>query len=277
MKCAWNELLAILPPRFRAEVDNLGRENLEEVRLRIHSPVELILKGQSHMLSMHAVAQDIQYVVNTASRYSPWAASTASQGYITAPGGHRIGMCGDCVVQAGVVTGIRTATSLCIRVARSFTGIADGAPTHGSLLVLGPPGVGKTTLLRELIRMRSHSGTSVAVVDERGEIFPEFFEKGQRVDVLTGCSKAQGVEMALRTMSPRCIAVDEITAPGDCQALLNAAWCGVDLLATAHASNCSDLMRRPVYRSLADSGLFSCAIVLSKDKSWNLERMKVCT
>lgn len=279
MKCAWKEFLSVLPPRIREKVDNLGRDNLEELHLRLDRPVELILGGRSHILQLNTTAQDIQYVVNTASRYSPWAASTAAQGYITAPGGHRIGICGDCVVQAGVVTGVRTATSLCLRVARSFSGIGDHAPRTGSLLILGPPGVGKTTLLRELVRLRSDAGTAVSVVDERGELFPcgNVFEPGARTDILTGCSKAQGVQMALRTMSPKCIAVDEITAAEDCRALLNAGWCGVELLATAHATNCDDLQRRSVYRPLAESGLFENLIVLVRDKSWHMERMELCT
>ena len=279
MKCAWHEFLSVLPSQMRAEVDNLGRENLEELHLRLDRPVELILGGQSHFLQMVAAPQDIQYVINTASRYSPWSASTTAQGYITAPGGHRIGICGDCVVMSGAVTGVRTATSLCMRVARAFPGIGNRAPRTGSLLILGPPGVGKTTLLRELIRLRSDRGAAVSVVDERGELFPggNIFDPGRRTDILSGCSKAQGVQMALRTMSPKCIAVDEITAAEDCQARLSAGWCGVELLATAQATNCADLNRRNVYRPLAQSKLFEQAIVLGRDKSWHMERMELCT
>ena len=145
----------------------------------------------------------------------------------------------------------------------------------GALLILGPPGAGKTTLLRDIIRHRSNGGKIVSVVDERGELFPcgNLFDPGTRTDVLTGCSKAQGVDIALRTMSPKCIAVDEITAQEDCQALVSALWCGVDLLATAHAANCNDLQSRPIYRPLIQTGLFKQVIVLSRDKSWHLERM----
>ena len=278
MKCAWNAFLSILPPRLRKEVDNLGADTLEELHLRLNQRIELILGGFSHLLKINAGEEDIRFVINTASRYSPWAASSAAHGYVTAPGGHRIGICGDCVVQAGLVTGIRQASSLCIRVARAFDGIGQSAPRHGSILILGPPGVGKTTLLRDIIRLRSQFD-AISVVDERGELFPagDIFETGPRTDVLTGCSKAQGVEMALRTMGPKCIAVDEITAAEDCQALISAGWCGVELLATAHAANCEDLKRRPVYRPLAQSGLFEQAIILSRDKSWRMERMELCT
>lgn len=279
MKCAWNDFLSVLPLRLRCEVDALGKKELEELHLRAGQPVELILGGRSQFISFNATSEDIRFVVNTASRFSPWSASSVAHGYITAHGGHRIGICGDCVVQAGEVTGIRSASSICIRVARAFQGIGRNAPIKGSLLILGPPGVGKTTLLRDLIRMRSLDGDIVAVVDERGELFPNgnIFEPGPRTDILTGCSKAQGIEMVLKTMAPRCIAVDEITAAEDCNALLSAAWCGVDLLATAHAANCKDLVHRSVYRPLAQSGLFEYAIVLNRDKSWHMERIELCT
>ncbi len=277
MKCAWDALLSVLPARLRQQVDNLGRDTMQELRLRVGQPVELILSGQSRMLGVQALEEDITFIVNAASQYSPWAAATSAKGYITAAGGHRIGVAGECVVQGGQVTGIRRATSLCIRVARSFPNIGDKAPKTGSLLILGPPGAGKTTLLRELIRCRSEAGRAVAVVDERGELFPlgGIFSSGARTDVLTGCSKATGVDMALRTLSPACIAVDEITAQEDCQALLSAGWCGVELLATAHAKDGKDLLRRKIYQPLADSGLFDTLLILQPDKSWRMERMRV--
>ena len=277
MKCARDALLSVLPTRLRQQVDNLGRDTMQELRLRVGQSVELILSGQSRILEMQAQEEDITFIVNAASHYSPWAAATSAKGYITAAGGHRIGVAGECVVQGGQVTGIRRATSLCIRVARAFPNIGDKAPKSGSLLVLGPPGAGKTTLLRDLIRIRSETGRAVAVVDERGELFPVggVFTPGSRTDVLTGCSKAAGVDMALRTLSPACIAVDEITSQEDCQALLSVGWCGVELLATAHAKDAKDLLRRKIYQPLADSGLFDTLLILQPDKSWRMERMRV--
>lgn len=277
MKCAWKELLAILPPNMRPELDKYGREDLQELRLRLGRPPELVLQNSSRWLPIDVTLQDISFVVHTASKYSPWAATSISQGYITAPGGHRIGMCGEAIVKANKTEGIRTATSLCIRVARDFPGIAARAGgIGGNILVVGPPGSGKTTLLRDLIRQISNSGSSVTVVDERGELFPLGFEQGRRTDVLTGCGKAQGLDMALRTMGPSCIAVDEITAQNDCKALLECCWCGVRLLATAHARNVSDLKMRPIYRPLWDAQIFENILVLRQDKTWFTERIMLC-
>ena len=274
MRCAWKELLAILPPWLAAEVDRLARDSLQELRLRLNQPPELVLSGTSRWLSRTAGEADLRFVVNTASRYSPWAAQTMARGFLTAPGGHRIGVCGEAVVSGGEMTGIRTVTSLCVRVARDFPGIARNTPWGtGSVLLLGPPGSGKTTLLRDMIRKISET-EPVAVVDERGELFPKGFCRGQRTDVLEGCSKKEGIEMALRTMGPGCIAVDEITAEVDCETLIQAAWCGVRLLATAHGSSAEDLRRRELYRPLWERRIFDHVLTLRRDKSWREERME---
>lgn len=273
MNCQWEKLLSILPPAIRSEVDRQGCRTLLELRLRLGAAPRLCFHGKYASLTKIVTEEDIAFVVNTASRYSPWAAESIAKGYLTAPGGHRIGLAGRCVVRNGVVTGIRDVQSLCIRVARDFPGIGTSAPQGGSILILGPPGAGKTTLLRDLIRLRSNSGQAVAVVDEREELFPAGFLRGNNMDVLTGCGKREGIDMALRTLGPECIAVDEITSAEDCDGLQQAGWCGVDLIATAHAASCQDLFKRKIYQPLMQKSLFSHVLVLSADKSW--KRMEV--
>lgn len=276
MICAWQELLNVIPLWMRRQVDEQGRNDAQEIRLRLDLPPEIRCSNKSVWLERNAGQEDLQYVVNTASKYSPWAAATSAQGYLTIKGGHRIGLCGDAVIQNGIMTGLRCATSLCVRIARDFPGIAGQAKElSGSILILGPPGSGKTTLLRDLIRSRSDSCSgSIGVVDERGELFSAgYFPAGKRTDILTGCPKPQGIEMLLRTMGPCCIAVDEITANADCDALMQAGWCGVTILATAHAANRQDFLTRPIYHSLAKSGLFDTLLIMKPDKSWRLERM----
>ena len=275
MKCAWQDLLNILPPEYRGEVDRQGRGGLWEMRLRCGQKPELVGKWGSKWMQNPVTTKDISYVVNVASRYSPWASQTISQGYLTTLGGHRIGLCGKTVLSGERAITIKEPTALCIRVARDHPGIAEGLPENGSLLIIGKPGAGKTTLLRDLIRQRScNRSVAIAVLDERGELFPnEVFDPGPRTDILSGCPKTSGVEMLLRTMGPGIIAVDEITADEDCDVLMRSGWCGVELLATAHASDRQEMNQRPIYRKLVECKLFDWLVILQEDKSWRLERM----
>ena len=281
MRCAWDALLGLLPQSIREDVDKQGREQLQELRLRLGMQPELITKcGNSHL--RHTVTNEmLQHIVNNACRYSPWTATTAASGYITAQGGHRIGLCGEVIMRSDQMADVKNLSSICIRVARDFPGIGSKIATNGSLLIIGRPGCGKTTLLRDIIRNRSENRQgSVGVVDERGELFPNVqgkpcFPPGSRTDILSGCPKGRGVELLLRTMSPATIAVDEITADADCKGLLHAAWCGVDLIATAHAGSVRDFLMRPVYRPLVESHIFTKVIVMQPDKSWREERMPI--
>lgn len=273
MNCAWKQLLDIIPPWMRSEVDKQGRIALQELRLRRGKPPQLRFQKDSRIFGRAIEEEDIRYVINAASRYSPWAASTSAQGFLTACGGHRIGICGEAVVQNGQMSGFRNIHSLNIRVARDLPGICkDLGKLQGSLLIIGSPGTGKTTLLRDLIRTRSNH-ENIAVVDERCELFPGSFETGPQTDILTGCSKAHGLEVVLRTMGPDIIAVDEITSESDCEAMIHAGWCGVSLLATAHAASKHDLLGRKIYQPLIDSGIFDHLVILSRDQTFRWERI----
>ena len=261
----WNkaQLLAILPQRLRRE----DYDEVNEIRLRLGRPPRLVTLSRWRDLEGAVDEGELRFVLNAASRYSPWTAESLKDGYLTAPGGHRIGVCGD-----GTAEGVRTPNSLCIRVARDVPGIAAGLPMDKSLLLLGPPGSGKTTLLRDLIRLISRSAM-VSVVDERRELFPQGFFRGENTDVLSGVDKPRGIDMVLRSMGPQVIAMDEVTSKADCEALLRAAWCGVRLIATAHADSVRDLRQRAVYRPLVQTGLFSQAAVLDAHRSWHLEEV----
>lgn len=283
MRCAWQAYINLLPHWMRQEVDRLGKDRLQELRLRVGQAPELVLQNSSKSIGGVISQQDVDFVINVASEYSPWASSTVGQGYITAAGGHRIGVCGISTVEDCRMRGISQATSLCLRVARDFAGISGSAVNlTDSVLIIGPPGSGKTTLLRDLIRSKStYEQGSIAVVDEREELFPLYkgqacFMPGERTDIISGCPKSDGIEAVLRSMNPRWIAMDEITARKDCEALLHAGWCGVKLLATAHAGSLEDLSRRPIYRPLIENQLFTNVLILDRNKSWHMERIEQC-
>ena len=255
-------------------MDNRCSDTLQELRLRLGIPPQLVRRNTTEWLNRNITASELNFCINAASRYSPWTAQTASQGYITVRGGHRIGICGTVVTRDGTVTGIQSVRSVCIRVARDFPGIAARFGCRsGSILIIGPPGSGKTTLLRDLIRQISQS-ECICVVDERGELFPDgFFEGCKSLDVLSGCPKRIGIDTLLRTMSPKTIAVDEITAADDCTALLKACWCGVRLIATAHAATMSDLRSRHLYKPLVSEKIFEHVLIMQHDKTIHEERM----
>lgn len=284
MICHWRALLDLLPPWLREPVDAGGQDKqVREIRLRLGQMPQLRTAGGEWYPSCRRLErEDLHYIVNVASRYSAYAATSVAEGYLTAPGGHRIGLCGSAVLHQGTVTGLKDLRSVCIRVARDFPGLAAGLERQlgtGSVLLIGPPGSGKTTLLRDLIRQVSQGlGQQVCVVDQRGELFPVTsagyqFSTGDRTDVLTGAGKREGFEMVLRAMGPDWIAVDEITALEDCQAMEVCGYCGVRILATAHAGGLQELNGRPVYRRLLETGLFTTAVCLRKDQTFTVERL----
>lgn len=281
MRCQWQELLNLLPIWLRDPVDRQGREDMEELRLRLNLPPQIIARSGISTINRAVTADDLHFCLNSATKYSPWTSASITQGFVTSVGGHRMGICGECVYDGNVLRNISPISSICIRVARDFKGIsADSHQISGSILIIGKPGSGKTTFLRDLIRQISdNSPQSIALIDQRRELFPcsrgEFtFERGKNTDILSGCDKKQGIEMAIRTLNPASVAVDEITSDSDCAALIGGAWCGVRLIATAHAENQQELMARSVYRSLLEHQIFEYLIVLHRDKTWHREVLK---
>ncbi len=203
------------------------------------------------------------------------------RGYLTFEGGHRIGLCGTAVLREGEIHALRGISSANLRIARQVKGAAgpvlDRLCPGGRLadtLILAPPGLGKTTLLRDLLRSVSEGENCiplrVSLADERGEVAAMYgglpqLEVGRRTDVAEGCPKAQGLMLMLRAMNPQVLAVDEITAPEDVRALITAAGCGVTLLATAHGEGRAGLERRPLYRPVLEEGLFRFLVRIRRE------------
>ena len=266
----------ILPPVYRAALRNIHWEAAQELRLRAGRPVFLrTAAGEQPLRTCGPVTRaDLDWILSAATGQSAYSAQEAVRdGYFTLPGGHRLGICGTLARHADGTVGLKSLTSLNIRLAHDVRIDTGGLrpALRDSLLIVGPPGSGKTTLLRACIRALSRGGACVGVVDERGELGQ--FDLGEHVDVLCGCGKQYGLERLLRTMGPDWLAVDEISAEEDVYALEKAAYCGVRLLATAHACSTDDLRRRRLYRLLLETGVFRTALVLDRNQTFSEERL----
>lgn len=280
MRCQWQSVRNILPSWIRPEVDKLDPGTVEELRFRVNQPPEVVCTYGIRWLRQKIVKSDLEFIINLASKYSPWSTNSLSRGYITIQGGHRLGICGTVLQSCGKVIGINPVLSICVRVAKDIDGISGPlVRLAGSVLIIGKPGSGKTTLLRDLIRSKSdQEKCHVGVVDEKAELFPEIhgefcFPCGARVDVISGISKENGIGFLVRNMNPDIIAVDEITAEADSDALVRAAWCGVNLFATAHAASKEDLQMRPAYRPILENRIFDYLVVMQAGKKFTVERM----
>lgn len=281
----YEEACALLPMRLQNTALELplGRKaRVEELRLRINQPVFLTMpEGETPLPQTRVLRHDLEYVLDRATEYSRYAAAeTIRRGYVTASGGFRVGLCGTALPTEDGNGGLRDISSLTIRIPRVCEGAAlpvlpelleNGRPA--STLILSPPGGGKTTLLRDLVRLLSQGSDHcpaqrVALVDERGELAavhrgrPQL-DVGCHTDIMDACPKHLAVPMLLRAMNPQVIALDEVALAADVEAVCAAAGCGAALLATVHAGSLDDLAARPVGRTLLACGVFQRAVRIS--------------
>ncbi len=249
-----------------------GLEQVAEIRLRTNRPAYAVtLDGRNIPCSPPFSQEDISECFLELCRNSVHSfAREIAEGYITLPGGGRVGFCGTAVIQEGRLTALRDISSLNIRFPRQVRGCAEllcrRAFAEGlcSLIVCGKPLSGKTTVLRDMARILGQEHR-VAVVDSRGELAGVHggvpaLDVGENTDVLNGYSKSDGIMCALRSLSPEIIICDEIG--DDAEAVRQCMNCGVKLAVSAHAGSIRELKCRPALAGLLP--LFDKAALLGE-------------
>mgnify|MGYP001573549665 FL=1 len=229
---------------------------------------------------------DLKYIMQRISNYSIYAfEDEIRQGYITIKGGHRVGLCGICVIENNSIKTIKDISSINIRACKEIIGCADKVIPYivnnnsiYNTIIISPPKCGKTTLIRDISRQISQGnmgkgfrGKNVSIIDERSEIAGSFkgipqMDVGVRTDVLDNCPKSQGIMMAIRSMSPDVIVCDEIGTQNDMESILMALNSGISLITTIHGFGIEDLYKRLVFKDIVDNYVFTRGIVLSNKK-----------
>ena len=271
-------LITVFPTSIRPRMRKINWDGLEEIRVRIGWPVELIYGNHNEWLGNYDSMIDRQCLdemLNYITGYSIYAMEEElKQGYITFSGGHRIGITGHATYEnlKGTneprITNMIDIGGLNIRIAHERKGCAEQVvpfirrdKSIYNTIFFAAPGVGKTTCLRDAIRILSngdetYDGMKICVVDERSEIAACVNGKpqndlGKRSDILDACPKVVGMQMVLRSMSPEVIAVDELGNEDEFLLLEQMRCSGVKILGTMHAGEIEQVMRNPFVRESA--------------------------
>lgn len=268
----------------------LSLSNLYELRIRNGFPVRVGYGGGYYYLCPTGITRDIsqayiadkseaESIVMRACEHSLYTVTeTLKLGYISVPGGIRVGVCGSCVTVGGHISAVKNFSSVNIRLPHEVKGCASslfgrvvGGDGIKSTLIISRPGGGKTTVLRDLCRLISDRGSNVLLCDEKYELASVIdsrpsLDVGMCTDVMSGADKSSVFKAGIAYMRPDVIMTDELF-DADMDAVLRAVHCGIAVVATAHAADLNDLRTRPGFENIAASGAFSRYAVISAPPS----------
>ena len=295
-------VLEYLPVTIRDKIQNFSNEDLspnaskmypvhfavEEIRLRSNKPLMLKIGQETQTIDYIVKQQDVLQAFERICENSVYSyRRQICDGYITIRGGNRVGIVGSAVVDNGQVININYISSLNFRIARQKLGCSDSImqdiideqnnSIHNTLIV-SPPGCGKTTLLRDVVRNISNGveeigfkGKTVGIVDERGEIAAMYKgipqnDIGIRSDVVDNMPKPEAMRMLVRSMCPDVIVCDEIGSMEDINAIDYAMCSGVKGIFTAHGKNLEEINQNPELSRLLNKHIFERIILLNPEK-----------
>lgn len=281
-----DEILKYFPMELRNAIllsEEIDFTKICEIRIRVNRPVILVSREKEYIVKRnreeYIVSKEIVgRIFESICGNSVYAfEEEISNGFITIQGGHRVGIAGKPLYKAGKIHTIKDISGLNFRVARQIKGVADEIipkikkdGEFVNTLIISPPGLGKTTLLRDLVRQISNFGYNISLVDERSEIAACFLgvpqnDVGIRTDVMDGVSKDDGIKMMVRSMRPEFIATDEIGTDEDAEAIEYAINSGVKILATAHGEKMEDLYKSAKMHDLLKHDIFSKVVLINKN------------
>ena len=276
-----NQILIYFPIEMQNYIINsinsqsLIKNQLEEIRVRANRPIILKFRNYDVVLDYETYTEDILKILEKLCENSIYAyKNQICQGFLTVRGGHRIGITGTVVVENDEIINVKYISSLNFRIAREIVNCSDSIlnqvidtenDTIFNTLLVSPPGKGKTTMLRDLVRQISNGitsfnfpGLTVGLVDERGEIAASYKgvpqnDVGIRTDIIGNIDKSKGIEILIRSMAPKVIACDEIGSQEDIEAIQKAMLSGVKGIFTMHGKNMEDIKNNPEVNELIEN------------------------
>ena len=273
----------IIKEELKKEITFANYKILEEIRIRVNRPIVLkfnnCVKKIEYIINTEDILRIMQYITEN-SIYSYQ--KQICEGYITLRGGHRVGISGNVVYENEKVININYVYSLNFRISKEIIGVSDKIVKYiyedGNIkntLIIAPPGAGKTTILRDLIRNLSEY-KRIGVVDERGEIAAMYKNipqnnLGLQVDILNNIPKSTGIKMLIRSMAPEVICADEIGTKEDIEAIKYAVTSGVKGIFTAHGDSLDELKINPILKELIQNNLIERIIILDKNDRKNIK------
>lgn len=282
-------ILSFMPQGLRQHMYNIALDDAYEIHMRLDKPLAIHFsdgcfyvnpRGNLTVIPTTAVKvtrEHIDEAIEIATSSSVYSVrDEIKNGFITIEGGHRIGITGTAVLKEDKVSFIKDISGLNYRLASEIIGAADKVmpfiENEGTLkntLIISPPGAGKTTMLRDIVRQLSYKSYCVSVVDERREIAAlhdgsSSFDLGFSTDVLEGVDKSEGMKMVLRSMSPDVIVTDEIGTQADINAIEQITNSGAAVIATIHGKDLDMIKRRDDLKHMLK--FFDIVITLSKRK-----------
>lgn len=271
------EILRYMPPNIKEVLKRyVGNSGINEIRLRAGKNLILRFYAKEIVTEYLVKVEDILNILLSISKNSIYSIQNdINNGFLTIVGGHRVGVTGEVVLENERIKNIKNISSMNIRIAREIKGAANKLINlileNGNIkntLIVSPPGAGKTTMLRDLVRQVSNFGKNVALIDERGEIASVYNGKamldvGVRTDVMSFCPKHIGINLVIRSMGPDVIAVDEVGSSLDVEAIKNATLSGTSLIFTMHGKNMQDLKKNKEMKEIIENGYFDVIVFLS--------------